>query len=58
MLLDLRKFDLSGKELNLCAADFESKILLRKTISEVVSFERRDFARVIETMWEMIEELQ
>lgn len=47
--------DLSGRDLNICAADFESKILLRRNISEVVSFERRDFDRVIETMREMTE---
>lgn len=46
--------DLSGKELNLCAADFDGKILLKRTIQEVVSFERKDFDRVIETMWEMV----
>lgn len=46
--------DFSGRELNLCAADFESRILLQRNISEVVRFERRDFDRVIETMREMI----
>lgn len=46
--------DLSGKELNLCAADFDGKILLRRTISEVVTFKRKDFDKVIETMWEMV----
>ena len=30
--------DFSGRELNLCAADFESRILLQRNISEVVRF--------------------
>ena len=46
--------DLSGKELNVCAANFKSEILMRRTISEVLQFERRDFDRVIQTMWEMV----
>lgn len=47
--------DLSGRDINICAADFESKILLRRNISEVVSFERSDFDRVIQTVREMTE---
>ena len=48
--------DLSGKELNVCAADFDGKILIRRTISEVLQFERKDFDSIIQTMSEMMQE--
>ena len=45
--------DLSGRTLNVCAADFESNVLLSRSISEVVSFSRSDFDNVISVMREM-----
>lgn len=47
--------DLSGRDLNICAADFGSKILLRETMSEVVTFGRDEFDRLIDKMKKMTE---
>lgn len=50
--------DLSGGTLKICAADMSSKIILRQTISEVVSFQRSDFDRVIAQMHAMTQSPQ
>ncbi len=46
--------DLSGKDLKVCAADFKSKILLRRSIPDVFSFGMSNFENIIETMQSMI----
>lgn len=45
--------DLSGKKINICAADMQSNILLRRTIPDVVHIERTDFENVLAIMKEM-----
>lgn len=46
--------DLSGRTIKICAADMSGKIILRHTISDVVSFRRSDFDRMIDQMKEMM----
>lgn len=45
--------DLSGHDLNLCAADFKGRILLQRTLTEVFSFRRSDLDNIIAIMREM-----
>lgn len=45
--------DLSGRNIELCAADFKGQILLRKEIAEIVSFAQSDLGKLIEGMREM-----
>ena len=47
--------DLSGKVINVCAADMGSNILLRRQIPDVVHIERRDFDHILRIMREMVE---
>lgn len=47
--------DLSGKKINICAADMQSNILLRRTIPDIVHIERTDFEKVLYIMKEMTE---
>ena len=47
--------DLSGKKINICAADMQSNILLRRTIPDIVHIERTDFEKVLSIMKEMTE---
>lgn len=47
--------DLSGKKINICAADMQSNILLRRTIPDVVHIEMKDFEKVLSIMEEMAE---
>ena len=45
--------DLSGKMINVCAADMRSNILLRRTVPDVVHIERSDFEKILSIMLEM-----
>ncbi len=45
--------DLSGKMINVCAADMRSNILLRRTVPDVVHIERTDFETILSIMLEM-----
>lgn len=47
--------DLSGKMINICAADMHSNILLRRTIPDVVRINRSDFNNLLVIMREMTE---
>ena len=42
--------DLSGRKLTVCAADFQSNVLVRSEIAEVVSFSKSDLNALIESV--------
>lgn len=48
--------DVSGRFLNICAADFDSRILLTRSVGEVVKFTRSDLDGVLGVMKEMTED--
>lgn len=46
--------DLSGRQINYCAADFGSNILIRRDIGEVISFRPSDLERLIAAVRELV----